>query len=349
VRVAFVYPNPREELVRQVASGSAPDTGLLGQNHLAALGIDAYVHDSILRRTHLVRGASHRLTWLTREATLPWELRDADLIVTPLATLLPLVARAKRRPRVLLLAYGLTALWDRAGRARRVLLGASVRAAAAVVTISDAGRERIIRDLGVSPERVSSLRFGVDATFWQAAAPAPSGHVLTVGRDLARDYRTFAQALEGVPARGVIVAKEENLRGVRLPANVEARIGISTGELRALYEGASCVVLPMVPDGDPRGTESSGNTALLEAMACARATVVTERASLHEYLYDDASLVTPGSDPAALREAIVRLVDHPDEAAERGRAARRHIEESHTTSRFAERLAPVIRSLRNAV
>jgi glycosyltransferase involved in cell wall biosynthesis len=342
VRVAFVYPNPREELARQVAEGKAPDTALFGQNHLADFGIDSFVYDSALRRVHAVRGLAHRVTWIAREATLPWELRNADLVVTPLVTLLPLVARLRKRPRVLLVSYGTAALWQRASRLRRALLRASLDAADGIVTISDAGRDRLVREIGVDAERVQSLPFGIDETFWRSAPPVPDGHVLTVGRDLARDYRTFAEAVDGLPVRAVVVAKNENLQGVRLPSNVEVRMHISLDELRQLYVDACCVVVPMVPDDDPRGTESSGNTAILEAMACGRATVATERASLREYVYPDATLTTPPRDAVALRAALRQLTDRPAEAAAMGTAARRHVEERHTTLRFAQRLASVI-------
>jgi glycosyltransferase involved in cell wall biosynthesis len=345
VRVAFVYPNPREELARQVAAGKAPDTALLGQNHLAGFGIESFVYDSALRRVHATHGLAHRATWIAREATLPWELRNADVVVTPLVNLLPLFARLQRRPRVLVLSYGTGSLWARASRPRRALLRASLNAAAGIVTISEAGRDRVIRDVGVDATRVQSVPFGIDEVFWQTAPPTSNGHVLTVGRDLARDYKTFAEALEGLPVRAVVVAKDENLRGVRLPPNVEVRMHIPLAELRQLYVDATCVVVPMVPDGDPRGTESSGNTALLEAMSSGRATVATERASLREYLYDDATITTPAQDPVALRAAIQRLTDNPAEAAAMGTAARRRVVERHTTTQFAERLSAIIKEV----
>jgi len=307
--------------------------------------LDAFVHDSALRRTHVVRGTAHRLSWLGRELTLPWELRTADVIVTPLSTLLPLVARLTRGPRVLLLSYGTIALSNRAGGARRTLVGASLRSARDVVAISSAGRSQILERYTVDPDRVHFVPFGVDADFWQPAEAATDGHILAVGRDLARDYATFAEALTGLPVRGVIVAKEENLRGVTVPDNVDVRMRISTSELRELYAGASCVVVPMVSDSDPRGTESSGNTALLEAMACARSTVVSDRSSLNDYLHDDASIRVPPGDADALRSAVMQLVADPASAVAMGEAARRHVELRYTTKRFAEQLAPIIRKV----
>ena len=50
MRVAFVYPNPRGDLARAWRRGEAPDSPLLGQNHLHEHGIDAYVHDPGLAR-----------------------------------------------------------------------------------------------------------------------------------------------------------------------------------------------------------------------------------------------------------------------------------------------------------
>jgi glycosyltransferase involved in cell wall biosynthesis len=345
MRAAFIYPNPRAQLAREVAEGTAPDTGLLGENHLAQFGIDAYVHDSVLRRRHVTGGLGHRLSWLTREATLPWEVGDADVVVTPLATMFPLVARLRRRQRLLLISYGTLATWERASSVRRRLLRASLRSADAIVTISSAGKEGLVQRIGVSPARVTTALFGADARFWQPTAAPAGGHVLTVGRDLARDYRTFGEAMRGLPAQGIVVAKRENLDGLDLPPNVTVKSGISFDELRELYAGASCVVVPMVSDGDPRGSESSGNTALLEAMACGRATIATERSSLREYAYPDATVTVPGGDVAALRTAIEQLAADPGRAGELGAAGRTHVEQRHTSVHFAERLAAEIRKL----
>ena len=137
-KVAFVYPNPRRALAAEVAAGAAPDSALLGQNHVDVLGIDARIHEPALTR----RGGG-RLRWNLREVTLPWELGDADVAFTPLAGLFPLVARARRRPRVVVVNYGLCTIWDRSSAARRRVLGASLRSAAHVVALGEWQRERL--------------------------------------------------------------------------------------------------------------------------------------------------------------------------------------------------------------
>ena len=345
MRVAFVYPNPRESLSERVASGAAPDTSLYGQNHLAELGIDAVVRDSAVRRDHLVGGLRHRVTWHARELTLPFELRDADLVVTPLATILPLAARVMRRPKVLILSYHLVAALDRSGPVRRAMLRTALRSAAGVVTVSTAGREMLLARTGLAPEDVFVAPLGVDDRWWQPTPPPSDGYVLAVGRDLARDYATFTRALDSLDARGVIVAKEENLRGISIPDNVEVRLNISADEVRTAYAGASCVVVPTYAADDHRGTENSGTIALLEGMACGRPTIVTSRPYLADYVDASASSTVQPEDPDALRAAIRQIRADPDRVRSMGQAGRTLVETRFTTRLFASRLASIIEQL----
>jgi glycosyltransferase involved in cell wall biosynthesis len=346
VRVAFVYPNPRRHLLDEVAAGRSPDTSLLGENHLGELGIEAFVHEPALRRRQRRSGLVHRITWNARELTVPWEVGEADVVVTPLANLLPLAARLRRRPRTVLVSYHLSATYDRIGHARRRLLSASIRSADAVVCIADAARTRLLAQTGSDRERLRTAPLGVDDRYWQPAPPAPDGYVLTVGRDLARDYETFARALDGLPVRAVLVAKEENLRGVRLPQNVEVRLNVPPGEVRELYAGAACVVVPIQPETYRLGTENSGTIALLEAMASARAVVVSERRYLAEYVRPgETALTAPPGDAEALRAGIERVLADPEAATRLGSSARSSVEEQFTTRHFAGRLAEILRAL----
>lgn len=345
MRVAFAYPNPRRALLSEIAAGRLPDTGLLGQNHLGEYGIEAEVVDSVLRRGRRARGSLHRLTWIGREVTLPFELRRFDAVFTSLSTLLPLAARLRGGPRVALFSYHLLTADEHAGPARRRLLRACVSAASGLVCAAEAARGRLIERFELDPARVRTVHLGVDAQWWQPAPPVRDGHVLAVGRDLARDYETFGRALEGLPVRGIVVAKRENLAGVRLPANVEARFDLSPAEVRDLHRGASCAVVPVRLPGSAVGTENSGTISLLEAMACALPVVVSENDYLAEYVTSGADALTvPPEDPAALRAALERVLGDRALAEGLGAAARLRVEQEHTTRSFAGGLATSLRS-----
>ena len=340
-RVAFVYPNSRRALAAEVSAGDAPDSTLLGQNHLGALGIDAEIHEPLLTR----RGAG-RVSWNLRELTLPWELRRVDAVFTPLANLFPLAARLRPRLPVVVVNYGLNTTWERSSGARRLLLGASLRSAAAVVCLGESQRQRTIEQAGLASARAHTVLLGIDPQYFsprEHAAPVREPYVLAVGKDLARDYRTLAEAVRPLGVRTEIAAFERNVAGTALPPHVRAR-AVPVAELRELYVGAACVVVPQFRDGYPYGSEGGGLTSVLETFAMARPLVASDRAILHDYLTDgENALVVPPEEPEALRHAIERVLGDATLAGRLGAAGRARVESGLTTRHFAEGIAPILR------
>ena len=336
-KVAFVLPNPRAELAAQVAAGEAPDSTLLGQNHLAELGIDARLHDPALTR----RGGG-RLRWNLREVTLPWELRDADVAFTPLAGLFPLVARARRRPRVVVVNYGLCTIWDRSSRARRALLGASLRSASAVVCLGEWQRWRLEEQTGA---RATTALLGIDERYFapRPAPPRSEPYVLAVGKDLARDYSTFGEAVRRLGVRAEIAAYPRNLEGVQLPSRTRAR-AVPPAELRELYAAAACVVVPQRRQDYPYGSEGGGLTSILETLAMGRPLIATDRPILHDYVtHEETALLVPPEEPEPLAAAIARVLEDAELARRLGQAGRARVEAELTTRDFAERIVPILR------
>jgi glycosyltransferase involved in cell wall biosynthesis len=344
VRATFVFPNPRSALLAAVAAGEAPDSTLLGSNHLAPHGIDARVHDPLLSRIQL-RAPFDRVAWNLREVILPVELGRTDVVFTPLANVLPLAARARRLP-VVVVNYGLNLIWRRASPRRRTLLGRSLRTAARVVCLGESQRQELITAVRLPETNVLTLLLPVDAEFF-APAPEPKGEttVLTVGKDLARDFATFLAAVGQLDAGVQLAVYPRNLEGLELPSNAKAR-QLSPVELREAYARAACVVLPQRNDAYPFGSEGGGLTALLEAMAMAKPIVVSDRAIIRDYVDDGVeALLVPPEDPAALREAVERVLGDRELAQRLGLAARARVERAHTTPAFAARLAPVLRAV----
>ena len=339
--IAFVYANSRAGLAAGIERGEVPDSALLGANHLPAYGLDAFVHDPLLTRRR-----NGWLWWQLREVSLPLELRRAAAVVTPLSRALPLAARAFRGPRVLVLNFGLNTQLRRTAGARRRLVMASIRAGARIVCLAETQRAELLELAGLPESRVVTAHLGTDTDFFAPrGAPAADGPplVLSVGKDLARDYETFTEALRDLPVRGHTTALPRNLARAALPPNLSIGRYDFPG-LRAAYAAAACVVIPQYRDDHLEGTEAGGLTALLEAMAMARPIVATDRPAIREYVeHERSALLVPPEDPAALRQAIERIVDDGALAERLGAGARAVAEERLKTSDMAARLAPVIR------
>jgi glycosyltransferase involved in cell wall biosynthesis len=342
-KVAFVYPNSRIGLAADVASGTGADSFLLGQNHLRNFGFEAYIHEPRLNAPGET-GIVHRVRWNLREALIPWELEDADIVVSTLANLLPASAKLRRRPHTVILDFALSTLLDRRRGLMRHVFRSSLESAAAIVCLSTTQRVRLLERVALDPARVHVVPLGIDHEFlrprdqYQSADP----FVLAVGKDLARDYQTLANAAATMDVRFIVVTEPRNTRGVAFPANVQIRSGMSYSQLRDLYASAACVVLPLRRADYLYGTESSGLTALMEGMAMARPLVASDRPIIHEYVTDsDTALVVPAEEPEVLAAAIDRILAEPELACRLGIAARASIERRHTMSQFAAGLAGV--------
>ncbi|HXY80088.1 MAG TPA: glycosyltransferase family 4 protein [Gaiellaceae bacterium] len=345
MRATFVYPNSRLTLLAGVAAGTEPDSTLLGANHLARHGVDVRIREPLLTR-HRLPAPLDRVAWHARELILPFEIGRPDVLFTPLASILPLSARAGGI-RTVVVNYGLNLISGRVSSGRRALLRRSLLASERVVCLGESQRLELVESIGIATDRTLTLLLPVDEIFY-SPRPEPSGAdtVLTVGKDLARDYGVFLQAVRDLDAPVCLAVHPRNLAGLELPSNAVAGL-LSSVELREAYAEAACVVLPQHRDGYPYGSEAGGLTALLEAMAMGRPIVASERAIFRDYLDDGVeALVVPPEDPAALRHAIERVLADRRLAARLGRAARARVERMHTTRRFAALLAPVLRSAR---
>jgi glycosyltransferase involved in cell wall biosynthesis len=137
-------------------------------------------------------------------------------------------------------------------------------------------------------------------------------------------------------------ALEALIRQHQLGEVVQLR-GAATHEVvREHYRAAHAFVLPCVvaEDGDRDGLPVS----LLEAMACGLAVVTTPVTGIPEVLRDgENGLLVPPGDPAALADAIARLMDDPALAHRLGAKARPVIaagfDRRRTVAALRERLA----------
>jgi glycosyltransferase involved in cell wall biosynthesis len=238
--------------------------------------------------------------------------RGADLVHAHwLPSALPALATGKP---VVVQVWGTDLVLAR--RAPR-LATALLRRAAVVVAASSALADEA-RALGA--RRVELVPSGVDVPDG-IAEPTDPPHVLYVGR-LSREKGTedFAAATEGM-AR--VVVGDGPLRSV-----VPDAVGwVPPAELGARYDRAAVVCVPSRREG-------YGMT-LREAMAHGRAVVSTGVGGLADAVEDGRTgLVVPPGDPAALREAVERLLGDPALRARLGAAAQQTARERF--SRAAE-------------
>lgn len=183
---------------------------------------------------------------------------------------------------------------------------------------------------------------------------ARNGSALFVGRLL--PHKGVDQLINAIPA-GMelqLIGHEfdeaylKDLHRLSADKRVSFRHDCDDSDLVDAYRHATCVVLPSVYrtiyGTETRIPELLGQT-LLEGMACATPVICTNVASMPEIVENGVSgFVVPPNDPAALRERICWLRDHPLEAAAMGREGRRRVLDKFTWPQVVQRCLEIYRS-----
>lgn len=212
-------------------------------------------------------------------------------------------------------------------------------------------QKKFIEDRWKIPEgRVILTPFMVDSDFFAPdTVQAKDGEpmICAVGLER-RDYPTLLKAVEGLPARVVIVAGSSwskhgnSARGQAIPANVELETRrLSYHELCQIYADSRFMVIPL------ENVEfQAGITAILEAMSMERAVICSRTPGQTDAVIEgETGMYVPPGDPAALREAMEHLLQHPEEAERMGKAGRSTVLQHMSLDRYAERLGGLVREI----
>lgn len=176
-----------------------------------------------------------------------------------------------------------------------------LRAADAIVAVSEFSRDETIELAHIPAERIRVIPHGVDPVFAAAGHRAEGDYVLAVATLEPR--KNLARAVEAAREAGI----ELRVVGARGwgGVDVDGWVGeIPDAELAALYRGAGCVLYPSLYEGF--------GLPVLEAMACGTPVVTSAATAMEEVAGGAAVLVDPldvASIASGVREALNRRAE----------------------------------------
>jgi glycosyltransferase involved in cell wall biosynthesis len=180
----------------------------------------------------------------------------------------------------------------------------------------------------------------IDTGFYRPMDVPAGNYIFSIGQDVGRDHATLLAAVAGVPA-------ELKLRtGRTLPAetggmgNVTVlRERVPDRALRELYAASRFVVAPLAET-----TNANGVSTIQEAGAMGKALVVTDNPAIRDFIIpDETCLMVPCHDVAAMRGAMLRLLNDPALCERLGRNGRRFVEATASPAIHAARFAEAVR------
>ncbi len=254
------------------------------------------------------------------------------------------LGKRSRRPKLLVFGHNLT---GRRFRMAARLFGLAGRVDGIGVCCSSQA-ESVRRDLKIAESRIHLLLEHVDNRFF---SPGPASRdkvrpvIVGVGLEK-RDYRTLARAchdldvevrISGFSRYAALLAKS---LPDPLPSNM-TRQYYSWPDLVQLYRDADVVVAPVFPS-----LYAAGVTTLMEGLCCRRPVVTTRSPGLSDYLEpsDGLSVVEP-FDIDGMRQAIVRLLEQPEQAREQAERGFMLASQRYDFDRAVDRLVGILHAL----
>jgi glycosyltransferase involved in cell wall biosynthesis len=232
--------------------------------------------------------------------------------------------------------------------------------------------ELAIDQLGIPAERLALIPYQVDVNFWKPLPDVAEEHLICSAGLEFRDYPTLVRAVEGLDVKVVIGAashwsmRRNTAAGQPLPSNVHVA-AFDYDALRRVYARSAIVVVPL-DDVDFQ----AGVTTILEAMAMGKPVIVTHSLGQTDVVEDrrtatrgsevrlrptslmrqiaesegmavkQTGFYVPPEDPAALRKAIVHLLEQPQERRRLGDNGREIVQRLVTVDLFAHRVRQLV-------
>jgi glycosyltransferase involved in cell wall biosynthesis len=224
-----------------------------------------------------------------------------------------------------------------------------------VLAVSDQVRQHAIECDRIPPERVRTLYNGIDVFNWARPADLPPTtrlHVTTIGnirRVKGHDLFIRAAALirQHIPAASFSIVGQpletayySELQSLIADLNLFSHFQLlpATTNLREHLNQAAVFILPSRSEGF--------SNAILEAMASALPVVATNVGGNAEAVLDQGTgFLVPPEDPAALAQAVVRLLLDPALRDRMGLAGELRARSLFSTGTMMEQLAAAFRKL----
>lgn len=361
-RVGFVFRRNRTSRLHDWLQGKGPDEMLYGYPYLDDQRFEKILIEGDAEKTPLSRffypfeKAFTKVFKIGFHISLPLDkikvLRSLDVIISTVDTCgLPIALLKLLRIINVPIIYISQGLSDKIeGKKSRIVTYKIVCSffkllllqCDRIIVLGDGACEHLISVVNVPANRIETIHFGVDNTFWCPGEEKEklSDFILSVGSDLGRDYQTLC---ESVGAEKCLIISRLSFNPKK--PNIEINSNFSDIELRKKYQTSKFVVTPL-----HNITQPSGQSATLQAMACGKAVILSNTVGLWSTEkmrhMDNCFLVKPNNIPD-MEKAIKYLSNHPEISTRIGNNAWKTVATHFSSQEFAHNIEQIVDQLLN--
>ncbi len=348
MKVLYLYSGERKKF-KGIPGVDYPDTQFYGQNHFKNLGIEAEFKEfgELVKSKFIKKFIGFRL----RHLLLYFFTRDYDVVFgSSILYMMFFRTVFKSKSKFVLLNMNLTRTIN-ANKNKKIklfIIKYLLSKLDGIVCLSRDQKNFLEDFMPIINGRLFFVPMGVDAQYYNPNYANRKDYILSAGRDNGRDYKTVIEAAQFLPDQEFqIVCSPRNLRDIRdISKNVRIFYDLPFGELVKKYYEAKALLMTTHDDKFLDGADCSGQTVVLEAMACGLPVMVTQRSYLKDYVENkrDVYIIKP-DDPDSIVNSIKLLTTGTHKLLNMQISARKKIENHLSTELMALNLSEVFRTV----
>jgi len=357
-KILFVFRTPRLGVLRAWKRGEGPDSLLFSANHLKKLGYSvdffdtAYTpfnifHPLFYLFEHSIINVTKMGFKLDQAIFLYPKFSQYDVIVaTGDSAGLPILflkyMKIIRTPVIFMTAglagalKGKTNTW--VGKLyKKILPQAEIFTSYSKIEIN------FFKDEMELKNKITYMPLATDYKYFSQTSAAKRNIICAVGTEMGRDYKTFFQAVKDLPINAEVACHPDNIKGLKIPANVKVHLNIPTSEVLKIYQKSTISVVPC-----KERYRSSGQMVVLESAAAGLPIVASKILGLTSaFDFEDKKhlIFSKPHDPSDMRKNIMYLLKNKKLSSALGENASRKAKHRYTTELMAKRLSKFIDSL----
>lgn len=347
MRILYIYGAPVDETLREITNGELPSDRMFGFIELKKYGYDIGFIDSKPRgflKNILVK-LNSRFGINIKELRTLRAVRKFDVIVVNdrFSTVLTLACRFFNKK----IVYIDTLFYLPKNKYNKVLYKINLKLISGVVVYSKEQAKLWSKLYNIPIDKFVFIPYSIDVPFYKSdnsVKRTSRPFILSVGRDIARDYRTLVEAVDGLQVDLKVVSLPYLFKDVNCDHPwLEILEYISYEQLFQLYTEALFVVIPLKKWGI---VYPAGIRGLTEAMALNKGVIVSYSPILEEYAgRGEGVLFFDAENASDLRKKILQLLHNKELLRELEKNVQGVVEEKYNMELFASKFGNYLTGL----
>lgn len=348
MKALYIYSGDRSQKFKGVAGIDYPDTQFYGMNHLHQFGIDAEYKE--FETYPLGRFLAKIFGFRIKHLFMYFVARKYD-VAFGISIMYMLFWKKFLRSKTKFIIFNSVLnrmfIVHKEGSFKKKMLLWFLKEVDGIVFLAKVHMDRVLERAPFLKDRVFFVPMGVDSKYYKPIYEDREEFILSVGRDNARDYKTVIEVARKMPNEQFhIVCLPRNIQGIKdIPSNVHVHFNIPLAELQRMYRKAKALLLIMHNDTYIDGSDSSGPTVLLEAMAIGLPIISSKKEYLKDYIdHGKDALIVDFYDTDDIVESIKKLSD-ASLRKEMAMNARKKVDSVFNTKEMARGISEVFKKV----